>query len=81
MADAIHNRGETQIDGWALDVIETLIRATDDNGLKVALSHEVRRQVLARVIEYNDAMDADMKPGGGFYELMAGLAEEGTRNV
>ena len=71
--------GETPIDGWALDVIETLIRATDDEGRKGYLDRDTQRRVLKRALVYIDAMEADMKPGGAFHEFMGGLADEATK--
>jgi hypothetical protein len=70
------NRGETDIDGWALDVIETMIRAVDDDGRKVCLDHATRRKVLERAMAYSNQMQADMQPGGFFHSIMSGLATE-----
>ena len=71
--------GDPDLDQWALDVIETLIRATDDEGRKVHLDHDMQRRVLQRALEWVDGVDADMKPGGAFHDLMAGLIDEATK--
>lgn len=67
------NDAPMDIQGWARDVIETLIRATDDEGRKVPLDHATRRKVLECALAKNDAMEADMKPGGAFHDFMAGI--------